>query len=432
MRIRHSCLAAVSCLWLLLSPVFAGEADEPLPDSVWSFAELVTATLASHPSLQGQRRIVDAAQADLDAARWQRYPVPDLQWSQDDRGNSNVLLALQQPVWTGGRIQAGIRAAEARQGAAGQGVAETQQELLLRVAQLYSEAVRRQGQQRIHSENVAQHEQLLAMIERRVAQNFSPAVDLSLAGSRLAQAASDLSTVNQALDAALWQLTELSGQTVAAVQEHILPEPRVPASLNAAQQSAIAHSPRLAILLHEGAAAEQDARSERARLSPIVALRLEHRDMEVGGSDQRALVVLESQLGAGLSSLSTISAAGARREAVEQRRLTAERELRTEVTLAWQQWRGAQGRVESARQNRDGTQSVYASYARQYAIGQKSWLDLLNSVREDTVAALSIEDAQFESRLARLRLAVLTGHLQAENGWAGGAQSVDFTTRPGN
>lgn len=393
------------------APVHTGLIEES-----WSLERLAAETLATYPSIMGQMREVDAARADVDAARWQRYPSPELQLSRDDTGESNVVVALQQPLWTGGRIQAGIRAAEARLGAAGHGVGEARQDLLLRLAEFYTEAARRQAQQRVHAESVTQHERLVEMIERRVAQSFSPAVDLSLAKSRLAQAASDLSAVNQALNAALRQLSELAGQPVLVVQEGFKETSLAPASLSAAEDQAMTHSPVLAALLREREAAEQDARSERARLSPVIALRLEHRDLGAQNrSDQRALIVLESQLGAGLSSLASVNAAAARREAVEQRRLTAERNLRTEVALAWQQWLGSRVRAQSAAQNRDGTRHVFESYARQYAIGQKSWLDLLNSVREDTLAALAVEDAHFEMRLALLRLALLTGRLEQEN-----------------
>jgi adhesin transport system outer membrane protein len=423
-----------SSLWLELASADAVPVDPPvhmyLTDDVWSLERLAVETLATYPSVMGQLREVDAARADFDAARWQRYPSPELQLSRDDTGESNVIVALQQPLWTGGRIQAGIRAAEARLGAAGHGVGEARQELLLRLAESYTEAARRQAQQRVHTENVAQHERLVEMIERRVAQAFSPAVDLSLANSRLAQAASDLSAVNQALNAALQQLSELAGQPVLAVQEAFKETHLAPSSLREAEDQTLIHSPALAALLREREAAEQDARSERARLSPVVALRLEHRDLGAQNrSDQRALIVLESQLGAGLSSLASVNAAAARREAVEQRRLTAERQLRTEVALAWQQWLGSRVRAQSAAQNRDGTRHVFESYARQYAIGQKSWLDLLNSVREDTLAALAVEDASFEMRLALLRLALLTGRLEQANPAFGATVTINNDER---
>jgi len=138
-------------------------------------------------------------------------------------------------------------------------------------------------------------------------------------------------------------------------------------------------------------------------------VRLEHERGLI--EESRALLVLESEFDAGLSTVASTTAAASRRDALRQERLTAERELRTEVSVAWQQWLAAQVRLDNAERQRQGTRTVFESYTRQYVIGQKSWLDVLNAVQEATAAALSVEDARAEMRDPMLRLALLTGRL---------------------
>ena len=370
---------------------------------------LANEALASYPSIQARESERNAALADLDAARWQRFPTPEIQASQNDSGDDTVLARLQQPLWTGGRINAGVDAAKARVDAADSGIGEAQEAVLTRLIEAYVEAARRQAQQRISVENVRQHEELRNLIQRRVDQQISPDVDLSLANSRSAQASSELSSINQQLSIALNRLSELAGRSVEEVEESLDWARELPDTRRRAEREAVFRSPALTTLEQEQRAAAADVRAERAKLFPIVAVRLEH---ERGLTEEsRALLVLESEFDAGLSTVASTTAAASRRDALRQERLTAERELRTEVSVAWQQWLAAQVRLDNAERQRQGTRTVFESYTRQYVIGQKSWLDVLNAVQEATAAALSVEDARAEMRDPMLRLALLTGRL---------------------
>jgi len=370
---------------------------------------LASETLAGYPSIQARESERNAALADLDAARWQRFPTPEIQASQNDSGDDTTLFRLQQPLWTGGRITAGVDAAKARVDAADSGIGEAREAVLTRLIEAYVTAARHQAQQRISVENVRQHEQLRNLIQRRVDQQISPNVDLSLANSRLAQASSELSSINQQLSIALNRLSELAGRSVEEVEESLDWARELPDTRRRAEREAVSHSPALNVLEQEQRAASADVRAERAKLFPIVAVRFEHERGLI--EESRALLVLESEFDAGLSTAASASAASSRRDALRQERQTAERELRTEVSIAWQQWLASQVRLENAERQRQGTRTVFESYTRQYVIGQKSWLDVLNAVQEATAAALSVEDARAEMRDPMLRLALLTGRL---------------------
>lgn len=372
----------------------------------WTFAELLQPA-GDYPAIQGKRQEVRAALADQEAAGWQRFPVPGVQASRDSSGNSQTVFSVQQPLWTGGRIRAGMDAAEARHGSALAEVERTREEVLLRLAQSFVEASRRQAQQDIALENLQQHERLRAMIERRIAQQVSPEVDLALADSRLSLARNELSLIQQGRQLALDRLRELSGQSVQAVEGEIQASAWLPATLPEALTQAEERAPGLRVLEYREVAAMADVRAERAQWWPLVALRLEQREGE--RTERRALIVLESQLGAGLSTLANAGAAQARRDAIAWERETVLRERQTQVTEAWRQMESAQQRLRNAEQNRRGSEEVFASYSRQYVIGQKSWLDVLNAVREATAAATSVEDARAELRLAQIRLGLLTG-----------------------
>ncbi|HSQ04206.1 MAG TPA: hypothetical protein VLN59_09230, partial [Burkholderiales bacterium] len=54
---------------------------------------------------------------------------------------------------------------------------------------------------------------------------------------------------------------------------------------------------------------------------------------------------------------------------------------------------------------------VYESYTRQYTAGRKTWLDVLNTVRESTQSDVAATDARAQLTGAALRLKLLTGNL---------------------
>ncbi len=105
---------------------------------VWNFGQLMQATLANHPLVLGKRSAQAAAQAEREGAQWQRYPSLSLEASTQSSGAS--LLRVEQPIWSGGRISAGIEAAGSRLDAAGAALAEARQELSLKVIAASTEA----------------------------------------------------------------------------------------------------------------------------------------------------------------------------------------------------------------------------------------------------------------------------------------------------
>lgn len=381
-----------------------------------TFDQALQATISSHPLIQGKRSARDAAKAEREGAEWQRYPTPSIEANTATGGENASVFRLDQPLWTGGRITAGIDAAGSRFDAAGTAIDEVRQELALKVIAASSEALRLQAR-RVHAQaSVGEHEKLLAMIRRRVEQEVSPLADQRLAESRLYATINELSATLQGMQNALAQLGQLTGRTVTEIDpwgftETARPD-HLPRDLEQAVEQALAQSPTLRRLNFESEAANADIDSKRSAYLPQLALRLESTQGSL--SDNRALLVLQAQPGAGLSARSGVNAALARRESIRQSAEAAQRDLRQQVALDWNEWMAARSRVENAEQARTTSAEVSESYARQYTAGRKTWLDVLNAVREATQAEVALVDARSQMQAAVLRLKVLTGRLNLE------------------
>jgi adhesin transport system outer membrane protein len=59
----------------------------------------------------------------------------------------------------------------------------------------------------------------------------------------------------------------------------------------------------------------------------------------------------------------------------------------------------------------DATNSVIESYLRQYAVGKKSWLDVLNAQREATQARNTLVDFEVQYLTSIYRLRVLMNEI---------------------
>lgn len=378
----------------------------------WTLDQVMQSALNTHPAVLGKLSSSAAARAEREGAEWQRYPAPSIEAAAQNGGGTSTVVRLQQPLWTGGRITAGIEAAGRRSEAAEAAVAEARQEIGLKVIAAFTEAQRQQARQAAAVGGVNEHEKLLKMITRRVKREVSPPVDKGFAQSRLFQAINDLSSAAQARVNALTQLSQLAGQTVGEVAGEMSGK-EVPANREAALDQALGYSPALRRLAFEEAAADEDIASKRSAYMPQLAVRLERSTGSTTGltNDSRALLVLEAQPGAGLSAISGVDAAIARREAVRQSREAALRDLRERVNMDWNDLVAARLRLDNARQARTMSAEVFESYARQYAAGRKTWIDVLNAVREATQSDLAVADAAAQAAAAALRLRLLTGGL---------------------
>lgn len=390
------------------APVWA----EPAVAAAWTLPASLQVALTREPSVLGRLAARQAADFEREGADWARYPTPALEVAKPSDRGLVTTARIDQPLWTGGRITAGIEAAGHRFDAADAAVLESRRDVALKVVAAWVDALRAQARLARLTDSVAEHEKLVELISRRVAQEVSPAVDRDFARARLLQVQNDASAARQALRAALSQLSQLVGEDVSAVAGELEAEPPFRLERDQALTASLAHAPTLKKLAAEREAAGRDVDARRAALMPSVLLRLERYDNSLtssGGADQRALVVLSAQPGAGLSALAGVSAAQAKVEAARYALEAARQAVVTQVRQDWDELTTARLRAATAIETRVVTAEVFHSYTRQYAAGRKTWIEVMNAVRESSQADVAVIDIQAQALAASWRLAILTG-----------------------
>ncbi len=394
-------------------------------------ARLIQSALSHHPALRAQSGMQDAAKAGIEGAKWQYWPTPSIGVERANtrdpayRGDNTVTtLRLQQPLWTGGRLDANLSKAEAQAVIARADHEATRQQLALRVIQAWSEAAAAQGKVVAYEQSRDVHARLLGLVERRTREGASAQADIDLARSRLDGTDADLATAHAQRDTALDKLRLLTGRPLSAGElgnklgdMKTVHSPAIAASLTDQLAAARAQSPQIAKARAQSQVAQAEVAVAKSALSPEVYLRAERQygNFSLPGQDpqNRIFIGLTSAFGAGLSSLSGVDAARARQRAAEEdiqtQQLAVDEQVQGDAVLA----QTAEARRRSLERARASAGDVSASWERQFLAGRKQWQDLMNAAREQTQADVQLADAIATRQLTGWRLAVLTRGVDA-------------------
>ena len=386
---------------------FIGTSFEPL-----SINQALSTALEFHPLILSRRGDYEASRSDLDAARWSRFPSISSAAQTALDGLDQTSAGIIQPIWSGGRLSGQVESALARSKMALADVDDARQIVLTDTANSFLELTRALIKKDIAQSNVVEHQRLFEIIQRRALAATSPDVDVQLADARLSYAKSQELQVASSKQIARSQLEQLIGIEVHDIK---LPsEPKMTIELlSELENAAIAYSPTLRQLRSKSNNLKAEVKVASSVLYPQVSLGYERQFGELLFAQEREQIFLsvEFQPGAGMSARALTSAANSRLKANHNEIEAAERELRRQVQIAWQEREAARGQLLPSRRLVSATKEVVESYLRQYTVGRKSWLDVLNAQREFVQAEFTLSDYRVLLLNSSYRLQILSGSL---------------------
>jgi adhesin transport system outer membrane protein len=377
--------------------------------------ELRAAARNNHPAIKSARLGVDAAGKEVDAAS-ARY-LPSLSIVLEGGGKDLVAepsryLRLEQNVWDGGATAAGVDLAKQSAELARSRVPEQEQDIDLQVISAWQTLQSANGRVVVADrllKLLSDHE---AMMTRRVQSELSTQVELQLVQAQVMQAGLDRrkALLNASLaKLRLEQLTGIEGlrNTLSSPASEGVPE-RFAAEAQAFQGTdwaALANrQPTVRRAEKELLAAQSRIETKRSELRPQLYARVD-RGLGSGGTTA-AFVGVRYSTGAGFAASSEVDALIARAASLEGARDAARLEVlqamlndANEIQENLQRYKSLVVSVESARQ-------IHESYVRQFTAAKKSWLDVMNAMRELSQNEYALNDVQhnFFGLLQRLRV----------------------------
>lgn len=402
---------------------------------------LIAGSLKSHPSITAQASQVKASEAALESAKWQYYPTPGMELTTGRGSRSDSVIAgitdvtgtasLEQPLWTGGRLDGGVDRADAELENSLEGLKAVREKLSLDTVQAYGDWVSANLSAKAWETSMAIHQRLKASVQRRFEAGLTSKGDERLADSRLESVVADLTSTQVKEQVALMAVSQLAGSGIEEAGLSVdLNLPSLTDNLEQILAKALALSPAVGQAISQSEVAKADVALQRAARSPQVFLRAAHQfgsDKNDNIPTSHITVGVRSAFGAGLSSMTAEKASQAAYEASlanvdVQRRIITER-VRSNYYIV--QSFGAQ--IKALASTAKTTEGVFNSYNRQYLAGRKTWFDLLNSARDLVQAQLRLADAKSAHFVASWKLAILTREL---NNLLAGADAMRDSSVP--
>lgn len=379
-----------------------------------AFIEALRAAMINFPRLSAERARVDARDFGVKTAKASRLPSVSAQATSRDDDQEQSLIRVQQPIYTFGRISAGIDEAKSRYDSQVLVLRAQQRSLIEQVAVLYTGVYYADERRRILDKDVGEHRELYYQVLRRDKGGLASTADTALALSRLSQSKA---RYQQALRELEQKKLELYKFTQTAIEQY----PRLraewaelPENDDELIDSIVANDITVRRLKSQAEAARRRAESVKKSAYPSLSLRADRSfgDGFVDRDETRVALVFDMSI-EGLGQAVKNRAGEAMQEyyaALDESRAT-EQEIQTRVEAIALFKNSAEVNIAILKESVRAVESTTQSYLRQYELGRKSWMDVLNMQRELTDQRRQLASAQQEWWEMSLRLATLSGQL---------------------
>lgn len=393
------------CLAFAGTPASASPTVDPAAADLQGSVQRAAET---HPTVTAAEALARAAGTDVRAAKWQKFPSFSVEGLLlDQPGNRMQAQAvIDQPLWTGGRISGAVARATARENAARAAYDEAVLTIASSTAQAFFEVHRWKERTLILSQSLEQHKRMVTTMTRRYKQEVSPLSDLELARSRSLQIEQQVYQAQAQESAALSRFRELVGDpnvTVGPVP--FLPQQWPQFSDATLVDQILAYSPLLKRLRFDAESSRADARIARASILPQLSGQYTYSE----SFGHRVGLVLKAQSDGGLSRFAAADAASQRIEASDLQIAAGVRQVREQIFALLREYDSATARLDGSRAAANSAQRVMESYMRQFTSGRRTWLDVMNAVRETTTAEIDTLEARMTASSALIRILLLSG-----------------------
>jgi len=386
-------------LWLLFLcyGLYAKEAVSTTRDCVLDISDVIQMALKTHPSISASREILKSAEAQVEGAKWNYFPTPSIELSQTS-SQSATIYRIEQPLWTGGKLDAAKDFALSKKGESEATLEESAYSLASTVIYTLHTLIQSEKNLQAIIEGKRQLQALQRMLSRRIDAGVSSRADGELLKSRLLQVNTDLKVALSKRNIAIAQIELLINQPLRCDIEFSDSYRSSDLSLESAIEEMMRTHPALKKLSTQVALSEAEKKKAQSIFWPNVSLRAEHQSGSLynntHSSENLFYVSVSLSPGAGLSALSNVESAKSKVLQTRYEVLSKKLELSNEMMQDYDDYHSALERIEGMKESIEASQNVLESYTRLFLAGKRQWLDLLNSSRELTRNQMSLADLE--------------------------------------
>lgn len=418
-----------------------------LPGQSETLQDALSTAFQTNPVLDVQRVELGIAREQLSQARGARAPTVDLSasggyesldsnqpiaFNVGDRPIASAQLQASLPIYTGGRIDAGINQAQAGILAADAQFDGAAQDLILDVVTAYVDVIRDREAILIRANSVALLQEQLRAATDRFEVGFATRTDVKQAEARLQGAKASMAGAEAQLEASLAVYEVFVGQAAGDLSP--APDaPAIPETYETALQSAISENPDLKALRQAEKAAEQGVRSAKGESKPSLSIvgtasAQETFDIEATSiSPTMGIVTLPPDnyrdtqlrlLAQGSVPLfqggilrSRVRAARLEREQARLQTINAERQIVASIAQSWYGNIAAEQSITASELQVEAAEIAYEGAQEELSVGTRTTLDVLDQEQQLLEARLGLIDARRDAYVATHQLLRAMGEL---------------------
>ena len=420
MRIQH-------IVWAMVCTFLYGESTEL---DIYSSAganhscetsveTLLNAAYRNYPSIKASKQFLLGARAQLESAKWNYFPTPSIDFSQRSGGRNGATYRLDQPLWTGGRIDAMNDMAASREEEARYTLDESGYALAEKFLNILQSYIQSDGEIKAFSAGQEELQSLSQMLENRMNAGVSSESDGELLDSRISQIDADLIMAETRYQMSRSQLEILIGKPLnCAIKFEKNKVEKQNRSLDQMKEALLYTHPTLKKLQAQIGIANAEKKSADSVIMPDISLRAEHQRGSLYQDDinneSLAYVAISFNPGAGLSALSNMESAKYKVLEAKDNLLTKEFELKDMLVMDYSNYFSSLKSIESTERTIISSKKVLESYKRLFIAGKRQWLDLVNTSREVTQYHIALATLRANLIAYAYRLALETGDLDYE------------------
>jgi len=413
----------IAGLLLLISGVAFAETSTNLPD-------VVRQAISENPEVQASWHAFLAASEQQTGAKggyfprldltagtgWERWDISDSK--DEDFTRANVALSLRQMIFDGFATRNEV----ARLGYAKlvryYEFLATSENIALETTRAYLDVMRYRELKKLAAENYIQHRNIFNRVQNRVEAGVSRGVDLEQASGRLALAESNFITESSNLhdvSSRFLRIVDQAPPAILAPPEALTKE--LPLDRQTALKLAFQENPSFNSAVEKVRSAEAEKRVSRAPFMPRVDLQGRQNfgrssgDLQDRDGESIVELVLNYNLFAGGSDMAVKRQALQQLKVAKAQREQACRNVRQELGISYNDKQSLKQQLQYLNEHQLAAGKARKAYQDQFAIGQRTLLDLLDTQNEYFEARRAYVSTSYAYTLADARTLASMGRL---------------------
>ena len=402
--------------------------------SAQSLKDVVVQTLESNPNVLSSIRRKDAADAAIEGAKGGYYPRIDWLWGHGKEqsqntttqaaGNSGYVhlwrkqegMILNQMVWDGYGVKSEVDRRQAISDSVAHKTYGTAEEIALQAIDAYLDVLKNREQVGFARENLQAHQRTFDQVKLRADKGVGRRADLEQIAARLALAQSNMSSAESTLRDAEIAYLKVVGKGAGNLTRPAVPQ-NIPRTVDEAVKVGFANHPILKSAQSDVEAAQAQRELSRSFYSPrleVEASYTNNRNIDgVDGPnrDRMVMVWLKWNLFRGFFDNHRMKETAFQINEASEIARNTHRQVENAVRLSYNAFATARERLPQLERYVKASDATRVAYNQQFAIGQRTLLDLLDSENEYFTARTTYLTGLFIEMSARYRILNATGQL---------------------